>query len=195
LGVKHAKGELVTFIDDDAEAPENWLQNIYSTFKQYPSLVCLGGPHSTPPEESQESPLRFVEGSFLESHMQRTYLDRSAIGKIAGCNVTYKKAIFDKIGYLNETWRSGEDWEFHRRLLEKGYNMRFDPQISVWHHRQGLKHVFQNSAKMMPFYLSWKTFKYSKYESLFATYYYQLLCLSSCSFLQSSSLFPCCLSC
>lgn len=171
LGVKHAKGELVALIDDDCEASEDWLKKIYSTFLRYPSLVCLGGPHFTPQEESQKNPLRFVEGSFLESHMQKTHLDRSAIGKIAGCNVAYRKVIFEKIGYLDETLKSGEDWEFHRRLAENGYNMRYDPEISVWHHRQGLKHVFQTSSNMVPFFLSWKTFKYSKYESLFATYY------------------------
>src|SRR5208283_439741 len=31
LGVKSAKGEIVVFIDDDAEAPEDWLSKIYST--------------------------------------------------------------------------------------------------------------------------------------------------------------------
>jgi glucosyl-dolichyl phosphate glucuronosyltransferase len=42
LGVRNAKGELIVFIDDDAEAPENWLSRIYSTFQRYPSLFCLG---------------------------------------------------------------------------------------------------------------------------------------------------------
>ncbi|MGD0072503.1 MAG: glycosyltransferase [Candidatus Bathyarchaeia archaeon] len=178
LGVKHAKAELVAFIDDDAEAPEDWLKKIYSTFQQDPSLFCLGGPHLTPIEESKKSPLIFVQGSFLESHLKGKYFDRSAVGKIAGCNVSYRKIVFDKIGYLDETLRSGEDWEFHRRLAENGYRLCFDPEISVLHHRQGLKHAFWNSSKMVPFYLSWKTLKYARYESLFASFYLtNLLCL------------------
>lgn len=171
LGVRHAKGELVVFIDDDCEAPENWLGRICSAFQRYPSLFCLGGPHFTPPEEREENPLRFVEGSFMEARMQRICLDRSAVGKIAGCNVAYRKVIFDKIGYLNGTMKSGEDWEFHIRLAENGYQLRFDPEISVWHHRQGLKHVFWNSSNMVPFFLSWTTLKYSKHESFFAQFY------------------------
>jgi len=178
LGVKRARAELVAFIDDDAEAPPDWLKKIYSTFQQYPSLYCLGGPHFTPQEESQKNPLRFVEGSFLEAHLQKTYSDRSAIGKIAGCNVTYKKVVFEKIGYLNETLRTSEDWEFHERLAENGYRMRFDPEISVFHHRQGLKHAFQGSSNAVPFFLSWKTLKFAKYESLFASFYItNLLCI------------------
>jgi GT2 family glycosyltransferase len=171
LGVKHSRGEIVVLIDDDCEAPESWLERIYSTFNSNPSLFCLGGPHFTPQEESESNPIKFVEGSFLEAHLQTTYLGRSAVGKIAGCNVAYRKVIFEKIGYLNEAMRSGEDWEFHIRLVENGYSMRFDPKIFVWHHRQGLRHTFWNSSKMIPFFLSWKTLKYSKHESFFASFY------------------------
>jgi glycosyltransferase involved in cell wall biosynthesis len=172
LGVKNAKADIVVFIDDDAEAPVDWLSKIYSTFQEYPKLMCLGGAQLTPNDESKSNPLRFVEGSFLESQLGETVIiDRSAVGKIAGCNVAYRKMIFDKIGPLNEKLRSGEDWEFHIRLVENGCNLRCDPSISVWHHRQGLTHAFWNSSNMVSFFLSWKTLKYSRYEFLFASYY------------------------
>jgi len=172
LGIKHSKGDIIVFIDDDAEAPEDWLSKIYATFKAYPSLACLGGAHLTPSEECEKHPLRFIEGSFGESQMgQRIVLDRSAVGKIAGCNVAYRKVVFEEIGYLNEKLRSGEDWEFNMRLEENGSMIRFDPEISVWHHRQGLKHAFWNTSKMVPFFLSWKTLRYARHELLFASFY------------------------
>ncbi len=172
LGAKQAAAELIAFIDDDAQATENWLSNIYSIFQQYPSVSCLGGPNLTPSLEREKNALRSAQGSFLESRVGQTLrLNKYAVGKIAGCNVAYRKAIFEKNGYLNERLRSGEDWEFHIRLLENGYQLRFDPQILVWHHRQGLKHAFLNMSKMVPFFLSWKTLKYSRYESLFASFY------------------------
>jgi len=171
LGVKSAKADIVVFIDDDAEAPNDWLSKIYSTFQQYPSLMCLGGAHLTPVEEGNSSVLRFVEGSFAELQRRKVVLDRSAVGKIAGCNVAYRKIIFDKIGPLSETLRSGEDWEFHIRIAENGYALRFDPQIPVWHHRQGLKHAFKNSSNMVPFFFSWKALKYSRHEYFFASFY------------------------
>jgi GT2 family glycosyltransferase len=172
LGIKNSKGDIVVFIDDDAQAPEDWLSKIYSTFNTYPSLACLGGVHLTPSDECDKSPLRFVEGSFADFSMGQTIaLDHSAVGKIAGCNVAYRKAIFEKIGYLKENLRSGEDWEFNTRLEENGYSIRFDPAISVWHHRQGLKHAFWNNTRMAPFYLSWKTLKYARHEPDFASFY------------------------
>ena len=171
LGVKKARGQLVSFIDDDAEAPKDWLEKIDLAFKQYPSLCCLGGPHLTPQDEGKANPLRFVEGTLLENQLQKTYLNKSAVGKIAGCNVIYRKNVFEKIGFINETMRSGEDWEFHERLAEKNCEMRFDPTIFVFHHRQGLKHAFKNSSNMVPFFFSWKTLKYSRFDYSFAQFY------------------------
>jgi len=147
------------------------LDKISMTFSRFPSLCCLGGPHFTPQDESEKNPLKLVEGSFLEAHLQNTYFDKSAIGKIAGCNVTYKRSVFQDIGYLNENLKTCEDWEFNRRLVENRCSLRFDPDIWVLHHRQGLKHLFQNSSKLAPFYLSWKTFKLVRYEPLFAQFY------------------------
>jgi GT2 family glycosyltransferase len=171
LGVKNALGKLVSFIDDDAEASAEWLDKISATFDRFPSLYCVGGPHFTPQNESEKNPLRLVEGSFLEAHLQKAYFDKSAIGKIAGCNVTYRKSVFNDLGYLNENLKTCEDWEFNRRLVENGFSLRFDPEIWVLHHRQGLKHLFQNNSKVAPFFLSWRTFKLARYESLFASFY------------------------
>jgi glycosyltransferase involved in cell wall biosynthesis len=171
LGVRNAKGKLVSFIDDDAEASEDWLDKISMTFSRFSSLCCLGGPHFTPQDESEKNRLKLIAGLFGEAHLQKTYFGKSAIGKIAGCNVTYKKSVFQATGYLNENLRTCEDWEFNIRLVENGCSLRFDPEIWVFHHRQGLKHVFQNSSKSAPFYLSWKTFKLLRHESLIASFY------------------------
>ena len=142
LGVKNATGKLVSFIDDDAEAPADWLEKISATFSSYPSLCCVGGPHLSLQDESEKSSLKSAGGLVFEAHLKKTYLDKSAIAKIAGCNVTYKRSVFQDIGYLNETLRGCEDWDFNIRLVEKGNSLRFDPEIWVLHHRWGLKHIF-----------------------------------------------------
>lgn len=171
LGVNNATGKLVSFIDDDAEASPNWLEKISLTFSQFPSISCLGGPHFTLQDKSKNDPLNYVEGLFFEGRSQIVYFDKSAIGKIAGCNVTYKKSVFQELGCLNENLRTCEDWDLNGRLLEKGYTLRFDPEIWVWHRRQGLKHAFKGSSRSAPFFLSWKTLKLARYEPIIASFY------------------------
>jgi glycosyltransferase involved in cell wall biosynthesis len=171
LGVMNAKGNLVSFIDDDAEASVDWLDKISMTFSRFPSLICLGGPHFTLQDKSGKNPLNYFEGLFFEGNSQIIYFDKSAVGKIAGCNVTYKRSVFQDIGYLNEQLKTCEDWDFNRRLVEKGYSLRFDPEIWVLHRRQGVKHAFQGSSKSAPFFLSWKTLKLARYESMIAYFY------------------------
>jgi glycosyltransferase involved in cell wall biosynthesis len=171
LGVINAKGKLVSFIDDDAEASVDWIGKISETFSRFPSLICLGGPHFTLQNKSEKNPLNYFQGLFFEGNSSKTYFDKSAIGKIAGCNVTYKRSIFQEIGYLNEQLRTCEDWDFNQRLVEKGFSLRFDPDIWVLHHRQGIKHAFQGYERSAPFFLSWKTFKLLRYDSMIAYFY------------------------
>ncbi len=172
LGAKNANSELIVFIDDDCEAPNEWLSKINLTFQENPQLCCLGGTHYTPSEESKKNPVSFVQGSILQSRMgERVLFGRSTVGKISGCNVAFRKAMFEKAGGLNESLRTVEDWELNIRLVENGYNLRFDPSIFVWHHRQGIKHSFWGGTKMVPFFPSFKTMKYARYDSLFASFY------------------------
>lgn len=179
LGVKNAQADIVAFIDDDAMAFDDWLENIFRVFIQNSDVVCLGGPHFTPNLQSDSNPMRFVEGEFAEVLMAKhVQVGKSVVGKIAGCNVAYRKFVFEQVGYINEKLRSGEDWDFHMKLCDKGYVIRFDPAVKVWHHRQGPKHAFLNSSNLTGFFLSWRTLKYARSESFFASYYVSLLFFS-----------------
>lgn len=44
LGAKRAKGSILAFIDDDAQADDQWLEQAVSTLQAEPSLVAVGGP-------------------------------------------------------------------------------------------------------------------------------------------------------
>lgn len=43
VGVAEARGEVICFLDDDAIAHEDWLQNIWSAFEQHPEVGVIGG--------------------------------------------------------------------------------------------------------------------------------------------------------
>jgi len=174
LGIQHARGCLITFTDDDCELPEKWLETIYKRFQQYSSLSCLGGPDLNPPR--RDNYFRSALGSFEESRRKNLAFDRSAVAKIKGANVTYRKDVFEKVGYLNASLKYWEDSEYHIRLAEKGCHLRFDPEVFVWHNRRetlirALRHIATAGSGAAPMFLSWKVFKYSRYESMIASYY------------------------
>ncbi|WP_198245572.1 glycosyltransferase [methane-oxidizing endosymbiont of Gigantopelta aegis] len=50
-GINEAKGTYLMFIDDDIRVTENWLQSIYSTFKQYDCDAVGGRIHIESPNK------------------------------------------------------------------------------------------------------------------------------------------------
>lgn len=173
-GVRYASCSLISFIDDDCEVPKTWLETIYTTFQQYPSLSCLGGPCRPPPDE--QNYFRLTLGMFEKSRRNKVVLDKYAVNKIRGGNVTYKKDVFEKVGCLCPKLKYGEDLEFNIRLAENGLHLRFDPRVVVWHRRtqtlsNGLKHLLNASIEQAPLFASWRVFAYSRYESLIASFY------------------------
>jgi glycosyltransferase involved in cell wall biosynthesis len=42
-GIAAAKGEIVAFVDDDAVASPNWLENLAATYRTHPDAWCVGG--------------------------------------------------------------------------------------------------------------------------------------------------------
>ena len=182
-GVERARGSLVAFIDDDCEAPQTWLERICATFQQHPSVSCLGGPDLMP-REGKRSVFAVSVGAFDESRRTRLALDRSAVNKIKGANVTCKKEVFERIRY-NTSLQYGEDLEFHIRLIENGCHLRFDPEVWLWHRQNpgrggllhGLSHMLRCSISSAPIFASWKTLTYAKDDSLIASFYLSLFLL------------------
>ena len=174
LGAKHARADIVVFTDDDCVFPETWLERINSVFVEDPLLSGIGGAQLTPPENTRISGYEFAQGISRESDRNRISCDRSAVAKIGGCNAAYRKEIFEKVGCFDEL-PGPEDYEFNIRLVEKGYHIRYDPSVFVWHHRHGLNHLFWTEVRSARFYLSRNALKYSKYDVILAKHYFVVL--------------------
>jgi GT2 family glycosyltransferase len=182
-GVERARGSLIAFIDDDCEIPDTWLEKICAIFQQHPVVSCLGGPDLIPPD-GERSVVAASVAAFDESRRTKIALDRAAVNKIKGANVTCKKEVFESIRY--NTWaRLCEDLDFHIRLVENGYHLRFDPENFLWHRQNvgrggllyGLGHILRCSIKTAPIFASWRTFTYAKDDSLITSFYLSLFLL------------------
>jgi glycosyltransferase involved in cell wall biosynthesis len=117
--VQNAKGNFLAIIDDDEFPPNNWLLILYKALNKYkvdgilgPVKPCFEG---TPPQW-------VLRGKFCEkpSHTTGTVLKWN---DTRTSNVLLRKEIFNNSeNKFNPLFgRGGEDKDFFRRMIEKGY--------------------------------------------------------------------------
>lgn len=88
LGIRHAKGQVVAFTDDDCEVNRDWLRTIWREFFANPALVALQG--NTFTDRQRITPF--------------THLSDNEQGNnpIPICNAAYRKASLEAIGGFDE---------------------------------------------------------------------------------------------
>ena len=131
LGIKHATGEIICFIDDDCIADKHWIENLVAAF-DYEEVGGVGG------KIVASDPRTLVE-KYASTFFNQEYLI-SVQSFIIGCNMAYRKDILDMIGGFDESFRFSEDNDIGIRVRLKGYELRYAPNAVVYHrHRTSLK--------------------------------------------------------
>ena len=177
--IEKAKGEYITFIDDDECADEFWLSSLFKVCKEFNCDGVLGPviPYfeNNPPHWMRKlSAFRTMphkKGEALQWNYART------------SNVFMKKEIFnDKSNYFdavnfgntateNIEVFSGEDVDFFNRVIEKGYEFRWSPQSLVYEliplKRQKLKWILKKALK--------DGASYGRIAARKLTFYYKIL--------------------
>jgi len=128
-GVKHARGEIIVFVDSDCIAEKNWLEEMALPFKN-PKVVGVQGTYKS---RQRELIARFEQLRIMQRHerMQR----QESIDFIASFSAAFRKNAFLQVGGFDEAYpmASGEDTDLSFKLAEKGRKMVFAPKAIVWH--------------------------------------------------------------
>ena len=138
--VSEARGEILAFIDDDAQAGEGWLANAVSYFDAHPDVLALGGPDPAPidssPEELISETLLATAylGSGVAAHENRKgVFDVRSPSDVALVNLFVRKNAFtgfdEKIGYI------GEDTALLEGLRARG-RVVYNDGVRVFHRRR-----------------------------------------------------------
>lgn len=140
-GVRHAKGEIVAFIDDDATADKDWLSNLVMNYN-HEDIVGTGGPVEPVWENGRPawfpSTLDWIVGCTFDESPSEKALVRNPIG----CNMSFRKIVFDAVGYFaislgrrSTSMIGSEESEFCLRLLNALPNAKivYDPTAIVHH--------------------------------------------------------------
>ena len=116
--IERANGEFVVFIDDDESPIQRWLLTLFEACNKHNVHGVLGPVH---PRFSETPPEWVVAGKFYD---RPTYPTGFVIDWRQGRtgNTLLKKEVFTgEMQPFRPEFRTGEDQDFFRRMIEKGY--------------------------------------------------------------------------
>jgi glucosyl-dolichyl phosphate glucuronosyltransferase len=142
-GISVARGDVIAFIDDDAVADKEWVENLLTTYRDFDAAavggkilpVWLGGKPDYLPEE-----LYWLAGITHEGFAEEKVVE---VRNTFGPNMSFKREVFQKAGMFNEnlgfarggtSYIQAEEPEFALRMRrELGKGVIYNPKAVVYH--------------------------------------------------------------
>ncbi|MCB8926162.1 MAG: glycosyltransferase [Ardenticatenaceae bacterium] len=145
-GIRHAKGEVIAFIDDDVLVTEDWLVTLRRAFAD-PSVACVTGrvlPVSLATAVQQQFEARFgfdrgTEPIRFTASDDRPWFPIHPYHLGTGGNMAFRRHVFDRVGLFDEALDAGTptggggDLDMFRRLLLAGFTAVYHPDLLVCH--------------------------------------------------------------
>jgi glycosyltransferase involved in cell wall biosynthesis len=129
-GIGMAKGEIISFIDSDCIAEENWLDSIRNSFKG--DKDAAGGSVGIANRKNNIALAEYI----LEFSDFLPAAPRRLLRTVPMCNISYRKEIFEKYGLIPDI-RTAQEVVFNWGLFKKGVKIHFNPDIKIRHiHRE-----------------------------------------------------------
>jgi GT2 family glycosyltransferase len=138
VGLEEAEGEIIAYIDADAQADPDWLTYLALAL-EVPGTAGVGGPNPVPPDDPPvaQCVARAPGGPI------HVLLDDERAEHVPGCNMAFWRERLMEIGGFDPIYRAaGDDVDVCWKLLDRGYEIRFHPSALVWHRRRDSVRAF-----------------------------------------------------
>ncbi|HVT81410.1 MAG TPA: glycosyltransferase [Phycisphaerae bacterium] len=140
IGILRATGDVIAFIDDDAFAEPQWLENILAAYDA-PDVGAVGGRvHSTPRNVGTvpaDQIGRFTANGIFLPNFWADCGKTIDVEHLMGCNMSFRRDVVAQLGGFREFLIGisgvGEDTEMCVRVRRSGFRMRFNPAAAVDH--------------------------------------------------------------
>jgi glucosyl-dolichyl phosphate glucuronosyltransferase len=140
MGIGIADGNLLAFIDDDAEPGANWVRTIREVFKD-PLVGAVTG--DIEPRWMVQGMDWFPEELFwmISCSYSITPKERGEIDRGFGVDMAFSRTAIEAVGPFDtkyginkKRWIGGEDTEMFLRVSTAGYKVIYEPDMRVRHH-------------------------------------------------------------
>lgn len=149
--IKKVKGEVVGFVDGDANVNKFWLARVIAPLKE----KKVAGASGLILTANKKNWVARLIGYELQDRYERM---PKKVKRMATMHVVYKKNVLEEIGGFNEKLKTGYDCEIGYRIFEHGYDIINVPKAIAYHnHRESLwgytKQQFEYGFYAIPRYL------------------------------------------
>ena len=131
-GIALARGEILFFLDDDAELRDpDIAMRLLTHFERDPKLGVVGF-------LVIDAATGAIERHCLPFRNKRVPEGPTAACYFAGGACAIRRAAFDRVGLYDESlFYGGEELDLSYRLLEAGFHILFDPSVAMLHYAAG----------------------------------------------------------
>ena len=158
IGIKFAKGEIISLINNDVIVSKKWLEKLVSGFLEESDASLASGTiyFYKPSNIIWSTGARFDLITGLQWHpakYKKVLEHNEEIDFFPFCATLIKKEVFNKIGLLDEQFFIySEDFDFCLRAKNAGFKLKFVPDAIVWHMvSMGAKHnlLFSSQQRLI----------------------------------------------
>lgn len=134
IGIRAARGDVVVIVDGHCEIGDDQFLTKLATAFVTSGADCLGRPQ--PLDVSQANTLQRAIAAARSSrlgHHPESYIYSSNAQFVPAKSVAaaYRRSVFDRVGYFDETFDACEDYEFNHRIDLAGLRCYFTPEVAV----------------------------------------------------------------
>ena len=147
IGVRHARGDVVVIVDGHCElVDDRLLENLAAAF-QTSGADCLGRPQPLGVSNATtlQQAIAAARSSRLGHHPESfIYSETPQFVPAKSVAVAYRRDVFERVGYFDESFDAHEDGEFNHRCDLAGLRCYFTPRIAArYEPRENLRSLFR----------------------------------------------------
>ena len=132
IAARHARGDILAFIDSDCLADAAWLRELIPAFKDAQLGACGGVVDSYFNDNGLDCYEKVNSSLNVSSWLKRSQKN-DPFFYLPACNLLVKRRLFLELGGFKEELIVGEDVDLCWRIRNGGYQIEYRPEGRVYH--------------------------------------------------------------